>query len=349
MDSRRTKVLLAVSLVGLYFVFVWGNFFHIGLPAFHSDVSSPSESGSPGPGNVIDGAASSTPEWTPKETKPEKAESEKELESTPEATPTPTPTPPSPSSPYDPTKLAFLVETRPIPHLPALFVHMMSVVPPEWHFLFMGSNESISHMRSSRVISQHETTGKLEMRLLPEKYSVTSRESISQMFTDPDLYSKDLAPAEHLLVFQPDSIFCVNSEQSLNDWLEWDWVGAPWGPTIQFGGNGGLSLRKVSRILEVLGKWKRRKGDGALEDLWLAQRLESLDGSRLPNATISKRFSVESVWDDRPMGYHVGWLGVHHEQIWDTEEQLNHIWRYCPEVKMILGMSLTQDKPPGVD
>lgn len=181
--------------------------------------------------------------------------------------------------------------------------------------MFMGSPESIAHMRKSRVINSHEASGKLEIRLLPSNYSVASRESISQMFTDPNLYSGVLYPAEHLLVFQPDSIFCVNSEQSLNDWLEWDWVGAPWGPTIQSGGNGGLSLRKVSRILKVLGRQKRRKGDGALEDLWLAERLKRLEGHHMPNATISKRFSVESVWDDRPLGYHIGWLGVHHEQV----------------------------------
>jgi len=55
--------------------------------------------------------------------------------------------------------------------------------------------------------------------------------------------------------------------------------------------------------------------DGELEDLWLSRRLAELDGSVMANATVSKGFSVESVWDDRPLGYHVGWLGVHHEQV----------------------------------
>jgi hypothetical protein len=76
-----------------------------------------------------------------------------------------------------------------------------------------------------------------------------------------------------------------------------------------------LSLRKVSKIIKVLEKEKRTVGDGALEDLWLSTRLMQLEEARLPNATISKTFSVESVWDDTPLGYHVGWLGVHHEQV----------------------------------
>ncbi|KAL3428033.1 hypothetical protein PVAG01_01542 [Phlyctema vagabunda] len=259
-----------------------------------------------------------------------------------------TPEVPVAVSPYDPTKVAFMVETRPLPHLPALFTHMISLVPNEWTFKFMGSPESMAHLRSSSHISSLEESGKLVIVPLPSNYSVADREAVSQMFTDIGLYRDVLKPAENLLVWQPDSIFCANSKESLNDWLKWDWVGAPWSATAQYGGNGGLSLRKVSRILKVLEKRNRPHFDGALEDLWLTSRLAELKGAKMPNATISKHFSVESVWDDNPLGYHVGWLGVHHEQIWDSERQVKHIMEYCPEVKIILGMSLAGDKPDGV-
>ncbi|KAH8816960.1 hypothetical protein F5884DRAFT_241150 [Xylogone sp. PMI_703] len=250
---------------------------------------------------------------------------------------------------YDPSKLVFLVETRPIPHLPALFLHMMQIVPPEWQFLFMGSAEAISFMRSKPAILRLESSGRLRIQTIPPEYQVTDRENVSQMFTDIHLYRDIMAPAEHVLVFQPDAIFCTNSEQSLNDYLDWDWIGAPWGAGIQWGGNGGLSLRKISRILQVLEKESRTAGHPELEDLWLTNRMKDLDGAKMPNATISKHFSVESVWDESPMGYHIGWLGVHHPQIWDNEDQVNHILKYCPEVKMILGMKLEMDKPKYVD
>ena len=98
----------------------------------------------------------------------------------------------------------------------------------------------------------------------------------------------------------------------------------------------------------MLDKRKRPIGDGALEDLWLARSINGLPGARMPNANISKTFSVESVWDEKPLGYHIGWLGVHHEQIWDDEAQVEHVLEYCPEVKMILGMRLYGDKPESV-
>lgn len=74
-------------------------------------------------------------------------------------------------------------------------------------------------------------------------------------------------------------------------------------------------MRKVSKIIEVLKREHRNIRDGALEDLWISDRLRRLEGAKMANATISKTFSVESVWDDAPLGYHVGWLGVHHEQV----------------------------------
>jgi hypothetical protein len=255
---------------------------------------------------------------------------------------------PTSQSVLDPTKVAFLVETRPLKHLPALYAHMTSIIPPEWTFKLMGSPSLVEFMRSSPVIPRLEASGKLEFLSIPSNYSLSNRETISQMFTDIHLYRDILAPAENLLVFQPDSIFCANAPTTLNDFVEWDWIGAPWSKTAQYGGNGGLSLRKVSKILQVLEKAKRKIGDGALEDLWLTNHLHSLPNSHMPIANISKTFSVESVWDDTPLGYHIGWLGVHHEQIWDDQKQVDHVLEYCPEVKIILGMKLDNDKPKGI-
>lgn len=192
---------------------------------------------------------------------------------------------------------------------------MAALIPPEWRFKFMGSPSAIAFMRSSAHIAALEASGKLDIILLPARYSVRNREFISRMFTDAALYRDVLAPAEHLLVFQPDSIFCTNSATNLNDFLEWDWIGAPWTKDAKYGGNGGLSLRKVSKILAVLDRKIRPGYDGAMEDAWLTDRIVKLEGSHMPDASVSKTFSVESVWDDRPLGYHIGWLGAHHEQV----------------------------------
>ncbi|TGO64799.1 hypothetical protein BOTNAR_0084g00310 [Botryotinia narcissicola] len=253
----------------------------------------------------------------------------------------------SPTSTLDPTKLAFMVETRPLPHLPLQLTHMTSVIPQEWTFKFMGSNASINYLLGFHHLRDLVASNKLTLVPLSSYWDVSSRESISQMFTDPELY-KSLSPAEHLLVFQPDSIFCTKAPTTLNDFIKYDYIGAPWSSYSTHGGNGGLSLRRVSSILRLLETERRKPGDGALEDLWLSTGLNKLEGSKMANAAVSKTFSVESVWDEAPLGYHIGWLGVHHEQIWDKPEYVSHIMNYFPEVKIILGMKLDNDKPQGV-
>lgn len=71
---------------------------------------------------------------------------------------------------------------------------------------------------------------------------------ISRFLTTLWVYKTLLRPAEWLLVIQSDSILCASSRQNLNDFLGYDWVGAPWNPDGRYGGNGGLSLRRVNAI-----------------------------------------------------------------------------------------------------
>ncbi len=48
-----------------------------------------------------------------------------------------------PRDAYNASKLALVIEPRPLPHLVPHLLHMISVVPPDWRFLFIGSEESV--------------------------------------------------------------------------------------------------------------------------------------------------------------------------------------------------------------
>lgn len=244
----------------------------------------------------------------------------------------------------------------------------------------MGSNVSVAHINSSAAIRDMVRIGKLDLTYIPSNMTTNSQEEISQFLTNRWIYETVLAPAQHLLVFQTDSMLCANSRQSINDWLEYDWVGAPWSPNGKWGGNGGLSLRKVSAIIDVLKNQVR--SDKVPEDVWLAERLAHRPGAKMANGTASLTFSGEmhggevvkisphvpeeegrekheagggidsdatdaeaaavDVWRDgfyEPMGYHTGDNGrTMHSAIWGTPEMRSHIWKYCPEVKMIFEM-----------
>jgi hypothetical protein len=285
-----------------------------------------------------------------------------------------------PHSPYNASKVALLIENRVNPILSPLIMHFMSVVPNDWRFQFMGSNESVAFVNQSRAIRDAVDKGKLDLTYIPDNMTTGSQEEISRFLTTLWLYETVLQPAEWLLVFQTDSMLCANSRQTLNSWLQYDWVGAPWNPNGRFGGNGGLSLRRVSAIIDVL-KHQTRIDWSEPEDVWLTDRLGHRPGAKLANGTASLTFSGEmygGVGEDvyhkpgakpphkegpiagdlfagiddwrngyyEPMGYHTGGSGeTLHGGIWGTVEQRKHIWNYCPEVKMMLKMDAAKYVP----
>ncbi|KAL3425471.1 hypothetical protein PVAG01_02262 [Phlyctema vagabunda] len=288
-----------------------------------------------------------------------------------------------PISPYNVSKVALLIENRPNPILAPLLLHFMSVVPPDWRFRFMGSLESVRHVNSSVAIRHQVEIGKLDLTYIPANMSTAGQEMISRFLTNLWLYETVLQPAEWLLVFQTDSMLCANSRQSINNWLDYDWVGAPWSPSARFGGNGGLSLRKVSTIIDVLRNQERIENSEP-EDVWLTDRLGHRLGAKLANGTASLTFSGEMFSGDgeklntgkktkpnedptkfgevagtlvkgiddwregfyEPMGYHTGGSGTTlHGPIWGTKEMRKHIWNYCPEVKMMLEMDAAKYVP----
>jgi len=244
-----------------------------------------------------------------------------------------------PSTPYNESKVALLIENRPQTVLAPLLLHMISVVPEDWKFRFMGSDDSISLLVRSAAIRHQVALGKLDVSYIPEHMNTDGQEAISQVLTDLWFYQTLLAPAEWLLIFQTDSILCANSIKDLNDWLDYDWVGAPWVEDSTYGGNGGLSLRKVSAIINIL-QHQERLPNTDPEDVWLSKRLGHRPKAVLANGTISSGFSSELFHHaEPPMGYHIGGSGGFlHPGIWGSAEHRQEVYNYCPEIKMELVM-----------
>lgn len=129
---------------------------------------------------------------------------------------------------YNGTKVALLIEERTVKHMTPLLLHMLYVIPPEWQLLYLGSSESLSIVQRNPAIQHHQTDGKLELRLAPRNESYGGREQRNRLLTDAAFYKEYLPAAEWLFMYHTDSILCANSPLDLNDWLKYDWVGAPW-------------------------------------------------------------------------------------------------------------------------
>ncbi|KAL8845730.1 MAG: hypothetical protein Q9221_009124 [Calogaya cf. arnoldii] len=215
----------------------------------------------------------------------------------------------------------------------------MGVVPPDWRFRFMGSPASVKSVKSSKAIQHQVDSGKLDLTYIPRNMTTGGQEKISSFLTTLWLYETVLQPAEWLLVFQTDSILCANNEGNLDDWLDYDWVGAPWSPWSRYGGNGGLSLRRVSSIIQVL-RNQIRLPNSDPEDVWLTSRLGHRPGAKVANGSVSLTFSGENIYYEKPMGYHTGGSGRNlGGGIWGTPELRQHIYDYCESSLSERGLS----------
>ena len=75
-------------------------------------------------------------------------------------------------------------------------------------------------------------------------------------------------------------MLCANAARSVDDYFDYDFVGAPIAEGLGSGYNGGLSLRKRSSILRILERWdwaatkdeKAREDGDRFEDQWYYNR-----------------------------------------------------------------------------
>lgn len=127
---------------------------------------------------------------------------------------------------FNGSKVALLIESRPIPYLVPQILHMISVVPPDWRFVFVGSNRSVAAVARSYATKHQQAVGKLDLLVLPPPWEIDTKENVHRLLTDVRFYDEFLPGVEWLLKYEYDSMLCAKSPTSLNDWLDWDWAGA---------------------------------------------------------------------------------------------------------------------------
>ena len=93
-------------------------------------------------------------------------------------------------------------------------------------------------------------------------------------------------------------------------------------------------------MIQIL-QHQRRLDNSDPEDVWWTERLAHLPYSKTANGTMSNRFSAEGIWYDEPLGYHTGGGGnILPGGTWSDPEKRQHIYDYCPEMKMTLDMDV---------
>jgi len=145
----------------------------------------------------------------------------------------------------------------------------------------------------------------------------------SDLFMSASFY--DHIPTDTFLVFQTDAIILKENKNKLYSFLEYDYVGAPWSWDYRVG-NGGLSIRKKTKMLEII----HFKGyQETNEDLYFSQNIDNCIHFNLPSCEIAKEFSVESLFYEYPFGVHNIWKYM-------TKDEINCLQSIYPDIKTLM-------------
>ncbi|KAI9851951.1 MAG: hypothetical protein M1838_002240 [Thelocarpon superellum] len=230
------------------------------------------------------------------------------------------------------SKAALIIETAVLPNLVSLILHFASVLGPDWTIHTYHGPDNVG-LFDAPAIQRLIAQGQMHLSSLPADAVLTSAAGVSHFLTRAWIWEQ-LAPASHVLVFQSDSVLCANSHQRVEDFLEYDFVGAPIASEYGQGYNGGLSLRRRERMLDVVRTYNWSEHD-TFEDQWffdklhrLEQQGDDLESSRLPSLDVASKFSTETVWHATPLGLHQPWR-------WWQGESLETLKAWCPEASLI--------------
>lgn len=236
-------------------------------------------------------------------------------------------------------KVATITDTQYNERLIPIILHYHAVLGPDWPIVLFTSKEVIkNHLdpksnKTSATWRSAVEDGRVQVRSIPDKFNLTSRYGVNVYLSSPWLWEQ-LAPAHHALLFQADAILCSNSPHRVDDFLQYDFVGAMMGLESKLY-NGGLSLRNRTMMLDILNEgenWERfckeRKTEEQGEDFWFSKLMDKRGGN-LPKQKVSAQFALQYGYqiDDypHPVGYHKLQKNI-------PQKKIDSIAEWCPEI-----------------
>lgn len=206
---------------------------------------------------------------------------------------------------------ALIVEPRKHKALPFVLRNFLDNLDNRWNFLICHGTENIDWI--TELINNDFSEDKYRITLKNLNVSNVSKYDYSILLTNYDFINS--IATEVFLVFQTDTLICSPYKDLINQFLDYDYVGAPWSDCVYLGsmpcrgvGNGGLSLRKKSKMLEIISKFPYK--NGWPEDMYFSGIIGDFPSSITlykPSVEDAKKFSIETIYSPQSFGIHNPW------------------------------------------
>lgn len=235
------------------------------------------------------------------------------------------------SAPPDGARVALIIESdvSRAPNLVPVMLHFSSVLGPAWSVILYTNEEHWEapvSLAFTRAIQQH----RIQIRFLPPQTQLTDSHSVSNFLTKSWIWEQ-VWTAQRVLMFQLDSVICSRSMATVEDFFQYDFVGAPIDAKDGEGFHGGLSLRNPVLFWTITEDADFQSSGVESEGQWFyaeAKKRVDQEGVVLPSQEVAQKFAVETIYYDKPLGYH-------QPQRWQ-KDRMDDIKKWCPEVGMLV-------------
>ena len=213
---------------------------------------------------------------------------------------------------------AVIVEPRKHKALEFVLNNVCNCLSNEWHIVLFHGTDNADY--ANGIVEKLNILFEDRIKLVNLKINNLDLFSYSELFATNSVIYENIK-TDIFLVFQTDSMIFNNNKHLIQDFLEYDYVGAPWLKTgyiptmlCDFVGNGGFSLRNKSKMLEIIQKknWHNGYDFEKLEDLYFSKKYQDIHVKK-PEYSKAMTFCVDEVFFNKSFACHRPWVHSHYD------------------------------------
>lgn len=211
---------------------------------------------------------------------------------------------------------AIIVEPRKHKALEFVLTNVCECLTPNWKIVLFHGTTNVEYV--TLIVDRLNTLFDNRIKLVNLNINNLNQIEYSKLFATKSIIYENIQ-TEMFLVFQTDSMIFKKNAHLIYDFLEYDYVGAPWLVTnyiptknCDFIGNGGFSLRNKNKMLEIIEKidWHQIEFPYNFEDLYFSTNYNTISVKK-PDYKKALTFCVDEVFSETTFACHRVWCHTH--------------------------------------
>lgn len=137
-------------------------------------------------------------------------------------------------------------------------------IPDDWviQIFYTAQGQSQAGVDINRAIGRLVGKGRVVLTTIPEEVLAVKRKRFELM---TELWIWENMVAEKVLLFGGGTVICSNSPKTITDFLQYDYIGAPWNAFKGIGGDGSISVRSKSLMIDAINYEYSKYSDSKLK------------------------------------------------------------------------------------